>query len=144
MSSGFAEGDYIMDRIDTWLLESYSLHGICEVEKGDIVLDCGTYSGNTTLYFANKTGSTGHVYGFEPHPEIFTRYSKNVAQLKNCTQIRAAIAATSGTVCFSNEITPGSHIVKNGIEVQSLSLNDFICWNKVNIPPAKAGGFDNS
>ncbi|MDR2124834.1 MAG: FkbM family methyltransferase [Desulfovibrio sp.] len=131
MIDGFAENDVISDRIDTWLLESYSLHNICEVEEGDIVLDCGTYSGNTTLYFANKAGNTGHVYGFEAHPKTFKNLRKNVAHLQNCTPIRAAVATATGMVCFDENATTASSIQKKGIQVPALSLNDFINSHKI-------------
>ena len=77
MTAGFASGDYLLDRIDTWLLESYTLPGRCEVAPGDVVLDCGTYSGNTSLYFSGRTGPDGRVYGFEAAPSTFARNRDN-------------------------------------------------------------------
>ncbi|MDR2893526.1 MAG: FkbM family methyltransferase [Deltaproteobacteria bacterium] len=84
-------GDYTLDRIDTWLLEAYSLKGLCEVEPGDTVLDCGAYTGNTSVYFAQKTGPSGHVYGFEPAPMLFALYNSNIQPYGNVTAINAAL-----------------------------------------------------
>lgn len=89
------KGDYLLDRIDTWLLESYSLHNLCEVEPGDTVFDCGTYTGNTSVYFAQKTGETGHVYGFEPAPSTFEDYSENIRSYANITPINAGLTDKS-------------------------------------------------
>lgn len=85
------EGDYILDRIDTWILECYSLKGLCEAEAGDIILDCGAYTGNTSVYFSQKTGPAGHVYGFEPAPLTFATYRDNVAEYANITPVNAGL-----------------------------------------------------
>lgn len=37
----------------------------CRPEPGDVVLDCGTCWGDTTLYFAHEVGPSGQVIGFE-------------------------------------------------------------------------------
>ncbi|MCL2122757.1 MAG: hypothetical protein FWH34_01570, partial [Desulfovibrionaceae bacterium] len=76
VQNGVAEGDYLLDRLDVWILESYSLPGECEAHAGDIVLDCGTYTGNTSLYFSRKVGYAGHVYGFEAAPATFEKYRR--------------------------------------------------------------------
>lgn len=126
MTSGFAEGDYILDRIDTWLLESYTLPGRCEVEPGDAVMDCGTYTGNTSLYFAKKTGPAGHVYGFEAASDTFRRYARNMAGHNNVTPINAAVCDASGAVVFSGN-TAGARISKgDGFPVTAVSLDDFV------------------
>lgn len=95
MDVGIAD-DYLLDRIDTWILESYSLKGRCEAGPGDIVLDCGTFTGNTSLYFAQKVGDSGHVYGFEPMKSIFERYEKNMQGVTNVTPVNAAVSNKNG------------------------------------------------
>jgi FkbM family methyltransferase len=131
MPNGFAEGDYILDRIDTWLLECYSLSGICEVQLGDIVLDCGTYSGNTTLYFSEKTGPSGHVYGFEAAKETFTRYCKNIEMHKNCSAIYSAVTKETGTVFFDGT-SYGASIKNSGVTTPAIALDDFV--RRQNLP----------
>lgn len=42
--------DYLLDRIETFLLNGYEYKDICKAKKGDIVLDCGAYTGNTSIY----------------------------------------------------------------------------------------------
>lgn len=52
---------------------------LVSVEKGDTVLDIGAMVGDTSLYFANKTTSSGKVYSFEFTPsniEIFKLNAK--------------------------------------------------------------------
>jgi len=71
----YVMGDNLLDRVDTWVLEAYTLKGECEALPGDIVLDCGTYTGNTTVYFSRKIGTSGHVYGFEAVGTTFGEFS---------------------------------------------------------------------
>ena len=131
MTSGFAKNDYLLDRIDTWILESYTLPGICEVKPGDIVLDCGAYTGNTSLYFSQKTGPDGHVYGFEADRDIFSQYIENIGHVKNCTPIPCAVSKENGIASFGGGAGSAS-LGRPGEEVATVALDDFIL--KHNIP----------
>jgi len=131
MTSGFAKHDYLLDRIDTWILESYTLPGICEVKPGDIVLDCGAYTGNTTLYFSQKTGMGGHVYGFEAASDIFSQYIENIGHIKNCTPICCAVSKENGVASFGGGPT-NACLGRPGEEVATVALDDFI--SKQDIP----------
>ena len=122
---------YLLDIIDTWILESYKLPGLCEVASGDVVIDCGSYTGNTTKYFSEKVGDTGHIYGFEASEEIFKQYQKNVASLNNVTVLNAAVSDQDGFVHFSADNIPGSHISANGTEVKSISIDNYVASNNI-------------
>ena len=125
MTSGFVEGDYLLDRIDTFLLEAYTLPGLCEALPGDTVLDCGAFSGNTSLYFSRKVGEAGHVYGFEASPQTFAVYARNMAALSNVTPVQAAVHETCGVLSFSGS-DAGAHIVEGGkFAVPAVSLDAF-------------------
>jgi FkbM family methyltransferase len=130
MTEGFAKGDYILDRIDVWLLQSYALPRLCEAEPGDTVLDCGAYTGNTSLYFSQKVGPTGRVYGFEPGQSFMRQYVENVSALDNITPVPCAVSDHSGPVSFYTHPAndAGSSIVedKRGDEVTAVSLDDFV------------------
>ena len=130
MTSGFVKNDYLLDRINTWILESYALPGICEVKPGDIVIDCGAYTGNTTLYFSQKTGLGGHVYGFEAARDVFSQYVKNIGHIKNCTPIRSAVSKENGTATFGGPPASAS-IGQQGEEVTTVALDDFISKNNI-------------
>lgn len=126
--TGHAEDDYILDRIDTWLLESYSLPGLCEAEPGDIVLDCGTYTGNTSLYFAQKIGPGGHVYGFEAATASFKKYAKNMAGAGNITPVHTAVYDQCGEVSLCGD-SFAARVGKGGDPVPALTLDAF-CQSK--------------
>lgn len=116
--------DYLLNRIDVWILEAYALKGECEALPGDVVLDCGTYTGNTSLYFSRKVGNSGHVYGFEDANATFEKYSRNMLGLENVTPIHAAVSNTTGVLNFSGD-TPGASISANGGEVPAITLDEF-------------------
>ena len=125
--------DYPLDRIDVWILEAYSLKGECEALPGDIVLDCGAYTGNTSLYFSQKTGVSGHVYGFEAASSTFGKYGRNMRGLENVTPIHAAVGNTTGTLRFSGD-DAGAYIAgngENGEEVPAITLDEFCRSNNL-------------
>jgi len=119
--------DYPLDRIDVWILEAYSLKGECEALPGDIVLDCGAYTGNTSLYFSRKTGALGHVYGFEAASATFEKYRRNMRGLENVTPVHAAVGNTTGKLRFAGD-DAGAYIAENGEngeEVPATTLDEF-------------------
>lgn len=119
------EGDYLLDRLDAWFLEAYSLHGKCEVVPGDVVLDCGAFTGNTTLYLSQKAGPGGHVYAFEPVTTIFDQLKKNMSNVENVSVINGAISDKKGVVTFS-DTGPSSHQTCNGtVKAYAFSIDEF-------------------
>ncbi len=123
--------DYLLDRIDTWILESYSLKGRCEVQAGDTILDCGAYTGNTSAYFSQKTGPAGHVYGFEPHPVLFEHYKRNMRELSNVTPINCAVSRKKEILSFE-DLDSGSRITKNSsIKVYAVGIDEFVQSQKI-------------
>jgi FkbM family methyltransferase len=125
MQDGFAEGDYLLDRLDVWILESYSLPGECEALAGDVVLDCGTYTGNTSLYFSHKVGDAGHVYGFEAASATFEKYRRNMSGQANVTPVQAAVCEFSGQTRFAGGDAANAAIREDGAAVAAISLDDF-------------------
>lgn len=57
-----------IDLIENFLLDGYSLPGICGVEPHDVVLDLGAFSGNSSIAFSRPAGPQGTIYAFEPNP----------------------------------------------------------------------------
>ena len=124
MKNGVADGDYLLDRLNVWILESYSLPGECEAQAGDLVFDCGTYTGNTSLYFSRKVSDAGHVYGFEAAPATFEKYRRNMSGRVNITPVQAAVCEFSGQVRFAGDAANAT-IREDGAAVAALSLDDF-------------------
>ena len=95
--------DYIADRIDTWILEGYAYGDICRASSGDIVIDGGAYTGNTSFYFASLVGMGGRVYAFEPSKEIFNELEESVhlSNQKNIIPTNYALSDFDGVSYFS-------------------------------------------
>ncbi len=119
-------GDYLLDRIDTWLLESYTLPGLCEVCPGDVVLDCGAYTGNTSVYFSRKAGAGGRVFGFEPAGKSFLQLKENVSTFANITAVNSALGAECGRARFSAEDDFAAKLkASGGVEVSVTTIDAF-------------------
>jgi FkbM family methyltransferase len=56
------------------------------LKPGMTVIDAGANIGEITLVAAKMVGASGHVYAFEPLPEIASKLSQNVS-LNNFTQV---------------------------------------------------------
>lgn len=54
--------------VDTFALEQYNLKEFVEPSRGWVALDVGAYKGETALWLAQKLGSSGRVFAFEPNP----------------------------------------------------------------------------
>jgi FkbM family methyltransferase len=121
----YAQGDTILDRIDTWLLESYTLHNHCRVSTGDIVFDCGAFTGNTSMYFSKKAGGNGHVYCFEPSHKTRAQLKNNLQKYKNSSVYPFAVFRSNQNVIFDAGNAEGSCISKSGITVRAITLDSF-------------------
>jgi FkbM family methyltransferase len=80
------------------LIRQDYLRHTAPLEPGDYVIDIGANIGAFTVLAASKVGPSGHVYCFEPDPEICKRLNRNIGLngLKNVTVFRAAVGAISG------------------------------------------------
>lgn len=58
-------------------LEVYSMQSV-SAESGDTVLDIGAFKGDTAIWFADKVGTSGKVYSFEPVSANFNDLVHNV------------------------------------------------------------------
>lgn len=66
--------------------EIFTLNGcqyqdFVECKPGDVILDCGAYTGNSAIFFSAKTGGSGRVYAIEADQGIFTELADNI---RNC------------------------------------------------------------
>jgi FkbM family methyltransferase len=83
------------------------------VRRDSIVADVGANQGLYTLWLA-RVATSGHVYSFEPDPDLFQCLEKNVRinQLTNISLIRAAASNRSGILSFAvNELNRGDNRV---------------------------------
>jgi len=130
------DNDYIRDRIETFILEGYRYKKICSAEKGDYVIDCGAYTGNTVRYFANKVGAYGKVFAFEAMPETFNILKDNIND-KNVLLYNNAIYSKPCKIPFTKEANSASHMTNShdSIIIDAVSIDNFVennCIKKIN------------
>ncbi len=134
-SVNFVKDDYILDRVETFILEGYAYGALCAAGENDYVLDCGAYTGNTALYFSEKVGPKGKVFSFEPIPDTYKKLHQNIidSKKKNVVTYNYAISDTSKKVLFSDQATPGARQITkgSGVEVQAISIDDFVAQNNI-------------
>lgn len=125
--------DYILDRIETWILDGYS-YNECTVTPGDVVIDGGAYTGNTAVYFSQKAGPTGKIYSFEAAEKTYSILAKNISSLgySNIIPLKKALSDKKSTLFFAGD-TPGARIVTSGeYKVDAISIDEFIIEEKIN------------
>ena len=133
----YAANDYILDRVETWILEGYSYRDICTAKNGDIVIDAGSFTGNTSLYFSNLVGNNGKVICFEPDPTNFMYLDTNIKKSNrtNILPINAALNSCTQLINFNtmdNGNKAGARIDTAGIaEIQAYSIDDFVNDNRI-------------
>ncbi len=110
------------------------------IKPGQIIFDIGANIGFTSLLFAMRTGSRGHVYAFEALPENIERLKENVTLndfQDRISIIDAAVLDRSGETSFLVGPSSGTGKVqgsagreeleyKNHIQVRGLSIDDFV------------------
>jgi FkbM family methyltransferase len=108
---------------------------------GDLTIDAGANIGYMTSILARRTGQTGQVIAFEPHPETFHLLEKNVLRWREnpqCSRItlqQAAVSDVQGTATLdipangehnSSEAYLTSNPNGAGIPVETVRLEQFI------------------
>ena len=126
-------GELVVDRLGTWIFKQYEIAGFCEAESGDYVLDCGAFTGNTAMYFADKIGEKGRCYSFEGLPAVFDRFNENMkkfSQDENVIKcIFTVVSDYIGTARITNSDDPclsGASLGEEGIEVPCTTIDNFV------------------
>lgn len=96
-------------------------------DRGEMCLDAGANLGYMTSLLSAKVGSTGRVFCFEPHPQVFDRLKHNVANLTNASAVTVyneAIGATDGTAELAESIDFASNegtasVIRSGEETSA-------------------------
>jgi FkbM family methyltransferase len=68
-----------------------------QLKPGMVVIDVGANYGYYTIFFGALVGDTGHVYAFEPNPNILPKLHRSV-ELNGFTDRTTIIGAAAGSV----------------------------------------------
>lgn len=142
----FDIGDYGTMKYAQWLhpgegKKSFSSANIAFykqfLKEGDVAIDIGAHTGDTTVPMAIAAGSTGRVLAFEPNPYVFKILEKNASlnpKLANITTECYAATEEEGkfifnysdaSFCnggFSSEIERNNHHHNYELEIQGKNL----------------------
>lgn len=127
----------------TFFLEQYRLGGVVEPRAGDVVLDCGAYKGETTLWFARQVGTGGRVIAFEPAAQNADALRQNLianqgVEMAPVTVLECAVSNVTGVLAFNAQAEALSRVdatseesvpavmIDDVVEEQRLSRVDFI------------------
>jgi FkbM family methyltransferase len=113
------------------------------IGRGGVVYDLGANRGIHAILFCRLVGPGGHVYAFEPLPEILTELEHNLALngFSNATSVPLAVTDRSGYQQFDRAHHTGAGFVVQsqaghavGLEIQTTTLDDFV-YERGNRPP---------
>jgi FkbM family methyltransferase len=113
---------------------------------GSIFFDIGAYVGWFTLPASKIVGSFGHVYPFEPSPDVYARLSENVRDLKNVHTFQCGIGNRDGKLEFASQgvsssasfveavteinkhYSPDTQIRKISVEIRKIDSLSKLTW----------------
>ncbi len=124
------------------------------IRPGDVVLDCGAYTGWETLFFSELVGPTGRVVAIEAHPASFACLTEMCRRnhLTNVTPLKCAVSDAAGTAQITDTTRSQANTIVAGdvgIAVSTRTLDDIIkelgimrvALIKMNIEGAEAAAF---
>lgn len=104
------------------------------IKPGDVVYDIGANIGYYTLFFSRLAGPQGHVYAFEPAPDLHAILQENVRLngYTNVTIEQKAVTGSTGPLTLfmeegrpeDNRIFPDHKVERSEVSIQGVALDD--------------------
>lgn len=92
------------------------------LEPGQVVVDVGANIGVYTAFTAKRVAPDGHVYAFEPNPDVFERLQANVTA-PNIQLFAGAVGSETGCVKLGlNPDTAKSSVVRHDVAGATVSV----------------------
>jgi FkbM family methyltransferase len=152
--NGFKLGFFPTALSATLWVENNNRSGDLEFYKdylkvGDTVVDIGANIGQLAIGAAMIVGDSGVVYAFEPHPDIYSYLTKNIA-MNECNQIHAynmAVGNEIGVLCISNKRNDDQNTIVNnqqsGISIKQIKLDEMdITEPKIDLLKVDVEGYE--
>ena len=98
---------------EQWILQRFVL-------PGDVVYDIGANIGMHTALFSSLVGSAGHVYAFEPNPNLQPGLLRTIGGMKNGTFFPVALSDQAGQAQLF--VTEEDHSCQGKVEMGSSAL----------------------
>lgn len=96
------------------------------VSSGDVIVECGSHHGCSTILLSRWVGAEGKVIAFEPVPANFSILKSNV-EINNITNVdlhMKGVGSTPGDIYFDQTLSAISRS-GTGIKVDVVCLDDF-------------------
>jgi FkbM family methyltransferase len=96
------------------------------IATGDVILECGSHHGCSTILLSKWVGETGKVVAFEPSPQSFRILEKNITLngLTNVIARRECTGAADGSLCF-DVASDAVGVSGKGVDVPVVRLDDY-------------------
>lgn len=113
-----------------------------ELRRGDCVWDVGANVGHYTRLFADRVGSSGVVFAFEPSPVNFLRLRDACASLGNAKLLQLGLGRENSKVSFqqgADDLGATSRVVESGdgqVTVDIRSGESLIREGQASVPDA--------
>lgn len=121
--------------LNAFLLGQYRHPPLVETKEGDVVIDCGTCWGDTTIEFSSCVGEKGRVYAYEFLPfnlnVLYKNISLNAFLSSRIEIVNQAVWNESDKTMFYKDDGPATHVSSSefvGYEgtVKTLSIDDLV------------------
>ncbi len=116
--------------------ESY-FHPRVRPEPGDIIIDGGSWEGDTILFFAANTGKNCEIHAFEPTEETFSTLTKNIQDADLCDIVYAnelALHKIRGTMHLNTNVSkPSQNTISSegDVKISVISLDEYCREKKI-------------
>ncbi|MCM1295536.1 MAG: FkbM family methyltransferase [Muribaculaceae bacterium] len=119
-----------MDRL--WRLqegifpEYYDLD-LLECSSGEVLVDCGAYSGDSAVDFINTYGEYKRIYCYELTPEIYKLLATNLSGVDKVILKNKGVGDKNETIYIEDNVDSGNSITREGnCPVELVTLDDDI------------------
>jgi len=100
------------------------------LNKSDIVIDCGAHIGMFSLYASQKIGNKGKVIAFEPDEENYEKLLKNIKlnNIKNIIVLKQGVWNKKTKLSFDSSLGASSSVSKEklGEKISVDSIDNFV------------------
>ena len=103
-----------------------AFENILRLTDSEIYMDLGAYNGDTVLDFTSRTASWRHIYALEPDKKNFTKLTRNLEDIPNCTLLNVGAHNCSETINFRNNSGRNSAVSSSGVPTAMNSVDNIL------------------
>jgi FkbM family methyltransferase len=126
----------LVEVVGTFFAKQYEPEAMPGPRSGELVLDCGAYRGETSLWYAKRVGRTGSVIAIEPNPGSVRSLRANIVRnakdesMSGIDVVEAAVGDREGEVPFAVEAGGSSRVNTAGRTTARVTTIDAIVQSR--------------